>query len=83
MMVLICRVFEFVPDLGRVQDGEEWWEERVGKGILAASGDGRKEVGGGTTGEKTFEGHRCYQILKGSAKPKDGMPGRVRVREGF
>lgn len=27
-----------------------------------------------------IEGHRCYQILKGSAKPKDGLPGRVTVR---
>lgn len=25
----------------------------------------------------TVEGHRIYQILKGSAKPKDGMPGRI------
>ncbi len=29
---------------------------------------------------EVVEGHRCYQILKGSAKPKDGLPGRVEVR---
>ena len=26
------------------------------------------------------EGRRCYQILKGSAKPVGGMPGRVCLR---
>ncbi|ERF70131.1 hypothetical protein EPUS_00318 [Endocarpon pusillum Z07020] len=29
---------------------------------------------------EVIEGHRCYQVLKGSAKPKGGLPGRVTVR---
>lgn len=29
----------------------------------------------------TIEGHKCYQILKGAAKPRGGMPGRIMVRE--
>lgn len=29
----------------------------------------------------TIEGHQCYQILKGAAKPRDSMPGRIRQRE--
>lgn len=28
----------------------------------------------------TVEGHRCLQVLKGSAKPVEGMPGRVLLR---
>ena len=28
----------------------------------------------------TIEGHRCLQVLKGSAKPAEGMPGRVLLR---
>jgi cytochrome P450 len=31
-------------------------------------------------GEMAIEGHRCYQVLKGSAKPKWGLPGVVRMR---
>jgi cytochrome P450 len=27
-----------------------------------------------------IEGHRCYQVLKGSAKPKGGIPGVIRRR---
>jgi len=29
----------------------------------------------------TIEGHRTYQILKGAAKPRDGMPGRMTKRK--
>jgi cytochrome P450 len=29
---------------------------------------------------RTIEGHRCYQVLKGAAKPRDSMPGRVTRR---
>jgi len=29
----------------------------------------------------TIEGHRTYQILKGAAKPRDGMPGRMTIRK--
>ena len=29
---------------------------------------------------RSIEGHQCYQVLKGSAKPVDGMPGRVLLR---
>lgn len=36
------------------------------------------EVGKG--GMEEVEGHRCYQVLKGSAKPKSGLPGVVRRR---
>jgi len=28
----------------------------------------------------TIEGHRCWQVLKGSAKPAEGMPGIVLLR---
>lgn len=28
----------------------------------------------------SIEGHRCYQMLKGSAKPVDGLPGRLSLR---
>lgn len=31
-------------------------------------------------GRETVEGRRCYQVLKGSAKPVGGMPGRVFLR---
>jgi len=30
---------------------------------------------------RTIEGHRCYQILKGAAKPLDGLPGRISKRK--
>jgi cytochrome P450 len=30
---------------------------------------------------RTIEGHRCYQILKGTAKPLDGLPGRISKRK--
>lgn len=54
----------------------------------------RSEIGGVGLGEgvevscesvdektrETVEGRRCYQILKGSAKPVGGMPGRVFLR---
>ena len=29
----------------------------------------------------TIEGHKCYQILKGAAKPAEGMPGRMYLRK--
>ncbi len=31
-------------------------------------------------GGAEVDGHRCYQILKGTAKPKEGLPGKVRRR---
>jgi len=41
------------------------------------------EVGEAEKGKEEsymLEGHRCYQVLKGSAKPKGGLPGRIRLR---
>jgi hypothetical protein len=35
-------------------------------------------VGGGRV--KTVGGRRVHQVLRGSAKPVGGMPGRVKVR---
>jgi cytochrome P450 len=33
-------------------------------------------------GEWTVEGHKPWQILKGTAKPRGGMPGRMSLRKG-
>ena len=30
---------------------------------------------------RTVEGHEVWQILKGAAKPRAGMPGRMKLRE--
>ena len=57
------------------QRGE--WDE--GKGRW--SGDGKKVVGeDGQWKGRTVEGHQCWQILRGAAKPRGGMPGRMKLR---
>lgn len=49
-----------------------------GEGMVVVQQHGEME---GRDGKRlTIEGHRCYQVLKGSAKPKGGLPGRVRCR---
>jgi len=42
----------------------------------------RDEYADGVPGVKrlTIEGHRPYQVLKGAARPRDGMTGRLSLR---
>ena len=44
----------------------------------------REEFADGVPGEErmTIEGHKPFQILLGAARPRAGMPGRLRRREG-
>ena len=52
------------------------WDEGTGRW----SG-GRKELGeDGHWKGRTVEGHQCWQILRGAAKPRGGMPGRMKLR---
>lgn len=83
MMVLICRGFEFVPEWDPVCAGGEWWGEGEGEGEGVGEAGTGMGIGKGKGRGETFEGHRIYQVLKGTAKPKGDMPGWVRVREGF
>jgi cytochrome P450 len=54
------------------------------KGKMEGSGEGEEKVESGEgdtgTGKWMVEGHRCYQVLLASAKPKAALPGRVRIR---
>lgn len=72
---LILRDFDFVAEF----DGQPVQEVVEVESVNEY--DPPDNVTVGTWGKrKTIEGHRCYQTLKGSAKPVDGMPGRVRLR---
>ena len=70
-MVLVMRSFEFTPELTPFCEPEE----------LENGGD--MKVGGPDARVKSWEGHQVYQILAGSAKPKGGMRGSIRVRDGY
>ena len=64
-------------------DFEVRYPEVVGKEglVFASGGDGGTRVESvGEKGRVSVEGHRCVQVLKGSAKPKGGMPGVVKLR---
>jgi cytochrome P450 len=70
IMALAMRDFDFVAEF----DGEKcdtWTPIET----VDEFRDGRPGVE-----RRTIEGHRCYQILKGAAKPLDSMPGRVSRR---
>jgi hypothetical protein len=76
ILALTVREFDFVAEFPEVvgkegkaypRGGAEW----DGVGVETVEEDGNMV---------TIEGHRCYQILKGSAKPASGMPGRVYLR---
>lgn len=41
----------------------------------------RESIKTGKPVTRRYEGHRVYQILKGSAKPAGGLPGRIYVRK--
>ena len=60
-----CRFPEVEID-GKMNDGSDG-------GIRCESVDEK-------TPRWTVEGHRCVQVLKGSAKPMEGMPGVVLMR---
>jgi cytochrome P450 len=51
------------------------WEAE--KGLWKA---GRKVGEDGQWVGRTVEGHQCWQILRGAAKPRGGMPGRMKLR---
>jgi hypothetical protein len=70
ILALAVRDFDFVAEY----DGEKC-ESWVPQEMVEEFNDGR------TGAERmTLEGHRCYQILKGAAKPADSMPGRISKR---
>ena len=69
ILAMTLGVFDFVTEF----DGKEIKQESSCESV-----DERMPVGGGRV--KTVEGRRVYQVLKGSAKPAGGMPGRVKVR---
>ena len=72
ILALVVKTFDFVAEF----DGKklEKWTPIETAEEFADNIDGAKRL--------TVEGHRCYQILKGSAKPVDGMPGRIYLRKG-
>lgn len=70
ILALTAREFDFhceYPPIGG-SDGSDG-----GKRVYSAEEKSFRDVA-------TVEGHRCVQILKGSAKPLDGMPGRISLR---
>ena len=73
ILAMTVGVFGFVAEIGGVKVGEERSCESVDEEDIVVRG---RNVG--TRG--TVEGRRCYQVLKGSAKPVGGMPGRVYLR---
>ena len=74
ILAMTVGAFGFVSEIGGVVVGGEVSCESVDE---KRGMDGRgRDVG--TRG--TVEGRRCYQVLKGSAKPVGGMPGRVVLR---
>jgi hypothetical protein len=72
ILALTVREFEFqcrYPQVeidGKMNDGSDG-------GVRVESVDEK-------TPRWTIEGHRCWQVLKGSAKPAEGMPGIVLLR---
>jgi cytochrome P450 len=71
ILALAVRDFDFVAEYGG-EKCEEWTPiEMVDEFRDGKSGAERM----------TVEGHRCYQILKGAAKPLDSMPGRISRRK--
>ena len=57
---------------------EEWDE---GKGRWSEKYGGKKMGEDGQWKGRTVEGHQCWQILRGAAKPRGGMPGRMKLRD--
>jgi cytochrome P450 len=71
IMALVVRDFDFVAEYDGVKC-ESWTAvETVDEFKDGISGMERR----------TIEGHRCYQIVKGAAKPLDGLPGRISKRK--
>jgi len=70
LLALAIRDFDFVAEY----DGEKC-ESWTPIETVDEFKDGRSGVKRGT-----IEGHKCYQVLKGAAKPRDCMPGRVSRR---
>lgn len=71
ILALVVRDFDFVAEYYGVKC-ETWTPvETVEEFSDGKSGAERQ----------TIEGHRCYQMLRGAAKPKDGLPGRVTRRK--
>ena len=68
-MALVCRRFEFELALDRI-------EEVMGDGSFYARNEGFR------MGPQEVEGEELYQILVGAAKPREGMPVRVRRLDG-
>ena len=73
ILAMTVGVFGFVAEIGGVKVGEERSCETVDEEDLVIRGRNLRTRG-------TVEGRRCYQVLKGSAKPVGGMPGRVYLR---
>jgi cytochrome P450 len=68
ILAMTLGVFDFVAEF----DGREVKEESSCESV-----DERMPAKGRV---ETVEGRRVYQVLKGSAKPVGGMPGRVKLR---
>ena len=71
ILALVARDFDFVAEYDGIKC-ESWTPvETVDEFKDGISGMERR----------TIEGHRCYQILKGAAKPSGGLPGRIAKRK--
>lgn len=71
ILALAVRDFDFVAEYDGVKC-ETWTPIET----LEEFSDGRSGAE-----RQTVEGHRCYQILRGAAKPRDGLPGRLTRRK--
>lgn len=69
ILAMTLGAFDFVAEFDGVPVGREVCCESVDEVVPEGRGKGN-----------TVEGRRCYQVLKGSAKPVGGMPGRVKLR---
>ena len=79
ILALCVREFDFVGVDMEDKEVGEWRPVETATELVERE---EKTKRGEKVGRETVEGHVPFQILKGAAKPRGGMRGRVMLREG-
>jgi cytochrome P450 len=79
ILALTAREFDFAVEFPGDPEGEARWKETESVS-MEFDEEYARGVSEGRIRKDRVEGHKVYQILKGSAKPVAGCPGRIRLR---
>ena len=93
ILAITVKEFDFECEFNGVPVLDPWAEGMVDTTVEMPrqkeewdGGKGRWKKMGKVRGEdghwvgRTVEGHQAWQILRGAAKPRGGMPGRMKLR---